>query len=197
MMLMSPDIDDTVNSDLPERFGRAQLSSRPSRGAHRASTASTSAPASFDIEAYFRPPATTNSEAAWLQQPEFPLSSEVLDDERAQTTGDGELVDVGQGLHPYKVDGPYDDKDSYLRTMYELLREDTIRPLREIIRQVREDPHRDEQEYESTNIGIYDSVYIKALVFSNRGLATRISFSLNRVKKNIKYVSFETISLHY
>lgn len=44
-----------------------------------------------------------------------------------------------------------------------------------------------ESEYANQSIGIYDPVYIRSLVFSPRGLATRVAFSLSRVRKLIRW----------
>lgn len=86
---------------------------------------------------------------------------------------------------PKKIEGPYDNTEDYLRTEYELLREDALRPLREVVAEVRKDPYKEEARYEK-NVGIYEPVYITALVFSPRGLATRMAFSMSRVKKYIR-----------
>lgn len=88
---------------------------------------------------------------------------------------------------PKKIEGPYDNKEDYLRTEYELLREDALRPLSEAVAEVRKDPWKEEAKYEK-NVGIYEPVYITSFVFSPRGLATRVAFSMSRVKKHIRYV---------
>ncbi|XP_014552826.1 hypothetical protein COCVIDRAFT_19177 [Bipolaris victoriae FI3] len=123
---------------------------------------------------------------AWLQQPEIPNSSEVLRDKSGFTNSES-LIELNDHVRPHKVEGAYDDMEDYLRTLYELLREDTIRPLREAIDEVRTDPFKDEAEYQNQSIGIYESVYIKSLVLSPRGLATRVAFSLGRAKKHVRW----------
>jgi helicase required for RNAi-mediated heterochromatin assembly 1 len=84
------------------------------------------------------------------------------------------------------VEGAYENTEEYLGTTYELLREDSIRPLREAVVEVRKEPFKDEAEYGNNSLGIYEPVYITSLVWSPRGLATRVAFSLSRVKKHIK-----------
>jgi helicase required for RNAi-mediated heterochromatin assembly 1 len=96
-----------------------------------------------------------------------------------------ELIDTDDGPRPKKVEGPYEDIQDYLRTEFELLREDALRPLREAVAEVRKDAWKDEAQYQK-NVGIYEPVYITSLVFSPRGLATRVAFSMSRVKKCIR-----------
>lgn len=91
---------------------------------------------------------------------------------------------------PKKIKGPYDSPQDYLSTEYDLKREDAIRPLRESVAEVRKDPWKAEAQYDK-NVGIYEPVYITSLVFSVRGLATRVAFSMSRVKKYIRYASFD------
>jgi helicase required for RNAi-mediated heterochromatin assembly 1 len=98
------------------------------------------------------------------------------------------IIDVTEELRPNKVQGAYENNEEYLGTQYDLLREDSIRPLREAVAHVRASPWLDEAEYQnSANIGIYDPVYITSIVFSFRGLATRVAFSLGRVKKHVRW----------
>lgn len=138
-----------------------------------------------DIREYFKLANKTVAGGAWLEQPEIPDPSEVLRG-KLSATHSPTLIDVNEQIRPHKVDGAYEDKEDYLRTVYELLREDTVRPLREAIDEVRADPYKDEAEYQNQSIGIYDPVYIRSLVFSFRGIATRVAFSLGRVKKHIR-----------
>jgi helicase required for RNAi-mediated heterochromatin assembly 1 len=171
--------DAEMNSDLAERF-RDSLSlteenipiSSPLRDNN-------------DIRDYFKLSKKQVSGGVWLQQPEIPSSSEVLREQSGFTNGES-LIEIDDHIRPHKAQGAYEDKEDYLKTVYELLREDTVRPLREAIDEVRADPFKDEAEYQNQSIGIYDPVYIKSLVFSPRGLATRVAFSLGRVKKHIR-----------
>ena len=122
---------------------------------------------------------------AWLHMPEIPNPSEVLC-EKSESKNDEALIEVDERIRPHKPKGAYDDNEDYLRTKYELLREDAVRPLREAIDEVRTDPFKNEAEYRNQSIGVYDPVYITSLVFSPRGLATRVAFFLSRVKKYIR-----------
>lgn len=124
----------------------------------------------------------------WLEMPEVPHASEILHVEHASNTIET-LITIEDEPQPQprpkRIEGPYDSTEDYLRTEYELLREDALRPLREAVTEVRKDPWRDEAKYEK-GVGIYEPVYITSLVFSPRGLATRVAFSLSRVKKYIR-----------
>jgi helicase required for RNAi-mediated heterochromatin assembly 1 len=118
--------------------------------------------------------------------PEIPNPSEILRAKSDFKNGNDALIEVDEGIRPHRSEGAYEGNEDYLRTKYELLREDAVRPLREAIDEVRADPWKDEAEYSNQSIGIYDPVYITSLVFSPRGLATRVAFSLGRVKKFIR-----------
>ena len=126
---------------------------------------------------------------SWLEKPEIPHSSEILRENRAEFAPASmeTLIPTESEPRPKKIDGPYDNNEDYLRTEYELLREDALRPLSEAIAEVRKDPWKDEAKYER-NVGIYEPAYITSFVFSPRGLATRVAFSMSRVKKHIRYV---------
>lgn len=142
--------------------------------------------ANNDIREYFRLAQKPVAGGAWLDKPEIPSPSEILRAKSDLKKGNEALIEVEESIHPHRPEGAYNDNEDYLRTKYELLREDAIRPLREAIDEVRADPFKDEAEYSNQSIGIYDPVYITSLVFSPRGLATRVAFSLGRVKKYIK-----------
>ncbi|KAF9701449.1 hypothetical protein EKO04_000892 [Ascochyta lentis] len=122
---------------------------------------------------------------AWIDKPEIPHPSEILQDESTITAGQL-LIKTEDGPRPKKIEGPYDNIEDYLRTEYELLREDALRPLREAVAEVRKDAWKDEAQYDK-GVGIYDPVYITSLVFSPRGLATRVAFSMSRVKKYVRW----------
>lgn len=125
----------------------------------------------------------------WLEKPEIPHPGEILREDRAgfAPTDMETLIPTEDKPQPKKIDGSYDNNEDYLRTEYELLREDALRPLSEVVAEVRKDPWKDEAKYEK-NVGIYEPVYITSFVFSPRGLATRVAFSMSRVKKHIRYV---------
>ena len=127
--------------------------------------------------------------SSWIDKPEIPHPSEILREEPTFTTG-APLIKIEEGPRPKKVEGPYDNVEEYLRTEYDLLRDDALRPLREAVAEVRKSPWKDEAQYEK-GVGIYEPVYITSLVFSSRGLATRVAFSMSRVKKHIRYAGFQ------
>jgi helicase required for RNAi-mediated heterochromatin assembly 1 len=178
--------EEELNASLPERFARASLGRSASHPT--ASDTIPSAPASNnEIREYYELLNRPVTGGAWLTRPEIPNSADILRTEAAEfTDADPTLIEVESGLRPHKVEGPYQDKDEYLGTKYELLREDALRPFREAVAEVRASPFKDEAEYENKSLGVYDPVYITGLVFSNRGLATRVAFSLARVKKHIR-----------
>ncbi|USP74996.1 uncharacterized protein yc1106_02270 [Curvularia clavata] len=174
-----------MNSHLTERFRSSRAlagnSSLPNENIPISSSSRNN-----DIREYFKSHTKPITGGVWLEQPEIPDPSEVLRGKHS-VTDSPLLIDMDEHIRPLKVNGAYEDKQDYLSTVYELLREDTVRPLREAIDEVRVDPYKDEAEYQNQSIGIYDPVYIKSLVFSFRGIATRVAFSLGRVKKHIRW----------
>jgi helicase required for RNAi-mediated heterochromatin assembly 1 len=121
---------------------------------------------------------------AWLSKPEIPRPSEILPGPSTFITE--QIISIEDEIPQNKVEGAYENKEDYLRTQYDLLKEDSIRPLRKAVEEVRREPLRIESEY-TQSIGIYEPVYITAVVFSPRGLAARVAFSLSRVKKFVRW----------
>jgi hypothetical protein len=176
--------DGEINADLSERFRGTQSFNTsvpnddiPTSGPSRVNN---------DIREYFQLAHRSVSGGAWLDKPEIPSPSEVLREQPSFSNSTEPLIEVGENVRPHKIEGAYEDNEDYLRTKYELLREDAVRPLREAIDEIRAEPFKDESEYNDQSIGIYDPVYITSLVFSPRGIATRVAFSLGRVKKHIR-----------
>ncbi|KAF1945626.1 hypothetical protein EJ02DRAFT_338281 [Clathrospora elynae] len=186
MRIANCTIDGEINDHISERFRNApffQSSSVP----HDNIPAAGPSRVNNDIREYFQLAKKPVTGGAWLDKPEVPDSSEIL---RKPSSGSSEvqlLIEVDESIRPHKIEGAYENNEEYLGTKYELLREDSVRPLREAIDEVRADPMKDEAEYNNQSIGIYDPVYITSLVFSPRGLATRVAFSLGRVKKHIRW----------
>ncbi|OCK85603.1 P-loop containing nucleoside triphosphate hydrolase protein [Lepidopterella palustris CBS 459.81] len=109
----------------------------------------------------------------WLSKSEFPTSAEILK--------------IPDGVpQSNKILGSYESTEKYLKTQYELSREDAVRPLREAVGKVRKNPHLQEDEY-GGGVGIYENVHFTAVTCSPRGLALRIAFSLSRVGKRIRW----------
>jgi helicase required for RNAi-mediated heterochromatin assembly 1 len=172
--------DGEINTHLTERFGRVSLRNNSSVPHDDIAT---SAPIRHnnDIRDYFQLAKKPVTAGAWIHKPEVPSPSELLPSDLPT------LVDANEDPRPHRATGAYESKEEYLSTKYELLREDTIRPLREAIKEVRDSPYKDESEYGINTLGVYEPVYITGLVCSPRGLATRVAFSLSRVKKYIRW----------
>lgn len=186
MRRIDKSVDGEYNAHLTERFGNAvPQQHRNSQVPDDNIPESGPAKANEDIRKYYelagKPVAGAGS---WLEKPEIPHPSEIL--RQAPVSGALEtLITTDEEPRPKKVDGAYDSTEDYLSTEYDLLREDALRPLREAVAEVREDAWKDEALYEKS-VGIYEPVYITSLVFSPRGLATRVAFSMSRVKKHIR-----------
>ncbi|KAF1849149.1 uncharacterized protein K460DRAFT_277751 [Cucurbitaria berberidis CBS 394.84] len=186
MRLAHHTTDGEVNAHLRERFSDAPFFNNssipddnvPKSGPSRMNN---------DIREYFQPLKKPVKGDTWLHKPEIPSPAEVLREKPVTFTEPNTLIELDESIRPHKVDGPYENNEDYLRTKYELLREDAIRPLREALDEVRAHPFKYEAEYTNQSIGIYDPVYITSLVFSPRGLATRVAFSLSRVQKQIRW----------
>ncbi|KAF2179341.1 P-loop containing nucleoside triphosphate hydrolase protein [Zopfia rhizophila CBS 207.26] len=139
-----------------------------------------------DIRKYYERARAPVAGGTWLGKPEFPSSAELLPGSVTYQTFD-QLVDVEE-VRPNKVKWRYESNEDYLRTQYNLLREDAVRPLRDAITELRKSPWLNEAQYTGgTSIGLYEPVYITSTVFSPRGLAVRVAFSLGRVKKQVRW----------
>ena len=108
---------------------------------------------------------------AWLAQPEIPTNQE--------------LSAVDTEFRANKIKGPYKSKDRYLRTHYELLREDAVGSLRDAIHDFRKDP----STGDTNRYSVYDQVHVIGFTFARRGLAARIKFSTHRAGKRIKWAN--------
>jgi helicase required for RNAi-mediated heterochromatin assembly 1 len=185
MRVANSTTDGEMNASLSERF-RGTLSFDDSLVPNDNIPTSNPARVNNTIREYIRLAKKPVAGGTWLDRPEIPSPAEVLR-EKPRTVGSTEaLIEVDESIRPHKPEGAYENNEDYLRTKYELLREDAVRPLRETLDEIRADPFKDEAEYSNQSIGIYDPVYITSVVFSPRGLATRVAFSLGRVKKHIR-----------
>ncbi|OCT50332.1 Helicase required for RNAi-mediated heterochromatin assembly 1 [Cladophialophora carrionii] len=161
-----------MNADLSERFKGP--SHRPNT-----QTAVTSAPEdeldltlNLDIRDYVSKQEqieSTSDRDGWLSQPEIPTNKELFAD--------------SADLLPNKIDGPYKTKDRYLKTHYELVREDAVGCFRDAIHDFRKDP----STGDTHKFSVYDQVHIVGFTFARRGLAARIRFSTRRAGKRIKW----------
>jgi helicase required for RNAi-mediated heterochromatin assembly 1 len=191
LLKMRSTYKDTVgelNAHVTERFGRTSFRDNsavpndniPSSGNSRVNN---------DIREYFQLAKKPVTAGSWIDKPEIPDPSEILPLKKPDhiCSKRQPLVEVGETLRPHRGEGAYGSNEEYLGTKYELLKEDAIRPLREAVEEFRQSPYKDEAEYGNNSLGIYEPVYITHLVFSPRGLATRVAFSLSRVKKHIRW----------
>ncbi|KAF2492777.1 P-loop containing nucleoside triphosphate hydrolase protein [Lophium mytilinum] len=163
-----------VNETLKERFPIHNAATHPHPPPElQGSTWVTSANTAHQIRGYMDAAKQQVRGSAWLAMPELPTSSEIMEN--------GDKCDLAN-----KIQGAHDSKEDYLSSHYELQREDAIRPLRRAVQDVKARPSLKEAEY-SGGVGLYSNVYISACVFSPRGLAVRISFSLSRIGKRIRW----------
>ncbi|KAL5359433.1 P-loop containing nucleoside triphosphate hydrolase protein [Aspergillus floccosus] len=126
--------------------------------------------ANKDIQSYYDQPGLEDTEP-WALKPEIPSEEEILG------TNSGDTLD----LAPNNIEGPWISKEAYLQTHYNLLREDSVAPLRDAVAYVREKPHM----MDSKDVSIYDKVYVVGLTFAQQGLGFRIQFSTQRSGKRI------------
>lgn len=103
-----------------------------------------------DIRGYFNEARTDESveNEEWLLKPELPSSAEILGTDLPE-----DEEDCVQ-LMPNHIEGPWPSRNSYLRAHYELLREDSIAPLRDAVAYVRDEP----KMMDSKEVSIYDMV---------------------------------------
>lgn len=85
---------------------------------------------------------------AWVSKSEIPSSEEILGTDLPED--DEDCVE----LMPNRINGPWPSKNSYLRAHYELLREDSVAPLRDAVAYVKEEP----RMMDSKNVSIYEKV---------------------------------------
>src|SRR5579871_3538843 len=77
-----------------------------------------------------------NSMGKWLSRPEIPTSDEIRDIQEAWVPRvDGAII-----LNGNKITGAWNSQEEYLRTHYELFREEAVRPLREAVNFLRQCP---------------------------------------------------------
>jgi helicase required for RNAi-mediated heterochromatin assembly 1 len=89
------------------------------------------------------------AEEGWLASPEIPTSQEIM-----CVKGEIDLEENCINLEPNHVDGPWPSVGDYLRTHYELLREDVVALLRDSVAYLRNKP----SMTDTKNICVYDQV---------------------------------------
>ncbi|KAJ5146337.1 uncharacterized protein N7515_000901 [Penicillium bovifimosum] len=132
-------------------------------------------PVNNDIRHYFDPiPQAHDTSEVWKTKPELPSSQELM----GTTESEDAAGPIGN-----RIDGPWDSKDEYLKTHYELLREDSISPLRTAVNMLRADPWM----MDTNDIAVYEKVFITGITAARAGLALHIQFSTRRAGKNIAW----------
>ncbi|EFR00980.1 helicase [Nannizzia gypsea CBS 118893] len=124
-----------------------------------------------EIKEYVTKADNSGTPGTWNAKPEIPSPEEILG-------LDGDDV-ISLGVN--QVYGPWPSKENYLKTHYELLREDAIAPLRDAVAYSRHDP----KMSDSSQCCVYEKVHIVGLTFAQAGVATRIQFSTFRAGKKI------------
>ena len=118
-----------------------------------------------DIRKYFES-FLSDDAPEWQSKPEIPSADEVL----GRDTPDDFVI-----LNPNIIDEPWPSKEKYLEAHYNLLREDSVSPLRDAVALVRNDPSRSDGK----DFSIYESVSLTSLVFLKH-FFNILSFSRHR-----------------
>ncbi|KAF2084904.1 hypothetical protein K490DRAFT_47949, partial [Saccharata proteae CBS 121410] len=174
--------DDQINAHLPERLGSRPP---PSFSQYVQPTAGRSIASQIaSIREYFEHADDTIAVATsdWQRRPEIPSSEEILNLNHYSSEQNMDTSPMGN-----LIDGPYESKEHYLKTQYELLRDDNVRPLREVVAQVRENPWALEKAFDGSQVGIYEDVHITGITFAMKGVGVRVVFSLGRLGKRINW----------
>ncbi|KAJ5689181.1 ATP binding protein [Penicillium macrosclerotiorum] len=118
------------------------------------------------------------SNTDWLMKPELPTADEIL----GIDSPDNDVL-----LAPNVISEAWSSRDDYLKTHYNLIREDAVAPLRDAVAFLRSRPSMND----TNDVAIYEKVFINRVTFAHRGLAFRISFSTRRAGRKIlwKYSS--------
>lgn len=108
-------------------------------------------PVNLSIRRYYQ---SSDSDAedsgeAWTKKPEIPSSEEVWSLPATQEDGYVHML-------PNIITGPWQSSDEYLQAHYELLREDSVAPLRDAVACVRSHP----QMMDSGYVCIYEKVWL-------------------------------------
>ncbi|KAK5115668.1 hypothetical protein LTR62_000757 [Meristemomyces frigidus] len=169
-----------MNEHLTERFGRSKQGHRPEK--EQAEVWVQPQQLNIKIRQYFEDLKQRPQDGGpWLLRPEIPTSGELLD-----TDENGSASSAVVEIVPNQPRGAWESKESYLSAQYELLREDAVRMLRDAVSSLRENPTAKEEEFNG-KLGIYEMVRICGITCSSRGIAVRVTFSLGRVGKKIRW----------
>ncbi|KAM5448740.1 putative RNA helicase [Microsporum audouinii] len=124
-----------------------------------------------EVREYFTKAIHSGTPGTWSAKPELPPPEEVLG------LDDGEVI----SLSVNQIQGPWPSKEDYLKTHYELLREDAVAPLRDAVAYFRHDP----KMSDSSQCCVYEKVHIVGVTFAQTGIAARVQFSTFRAGKKI------------
>lgn len=103
--------------------------------------------ANFKVREYFESMMVENT-PEWQSKPEIPSAQEIM----GSDTPDGSLP-----LHVNLIDRPWDSKEQYIEAHYNLLREDSVSPLRDAVATIRDDHSMDDTK----EFSIYESVSLQ------------------------------------
>lgn len=113
---------------------------------------------------------STGDRDRWIDALEIPKSDEIH-------LAEGTMVELAAN----KVHDKFKSVRSYLKTHYNLLREDAVGPLRDAIDTFRNDP----DMVDNGELSIYEKVHISGFTFTNMGIAARLKFSTRRAGRRI------------
>ncbi|KAK3676923.1 hypothetical protein LTR78_003127 [Recurvomyces mirabilis] len=193
-----------MNEGLTERFGRSRRVFRPEPGRDVAEVCIQPPQLNLKVREYFEDAKRAVEGGSWLLRPEIPSAAEILDIDETGSDSSSTCVEIV----PNKPKGAWESKgtsnvtaltfdpnaseadghsiEAYLGAQYELLREDAVRMLREAVSLVRVTPDAKEDAFNG-KIGLYEKVHVCGMICSGRGVAIRVTFSLSRVGKQIRW----------
>ncbi|KAJ5745331.1 ATP binding protein [Penicillium odoratum] len=119
---------------------------------------------------------TPSTSHQWISKPEVPSGDEIMGIDGTES-GDDVILPSNR---PF---GPWPSATEYLRTHYELLREDAIAPLRDAVTDLRDGPNMKDTK----KVSVYEKVHIVRVTAAPRGIAFRIRFSTKRAGKKIMW----------
>ncbi|KAF2397968.1 P-loop containing nucleoside triphosphate hydrolase protein [Trichodelitschia bisporula] len=122
------------------------------------------------------------SKDSWMAAPEIPTGGELKDELEPWhrvLESTGEII-IGRN----EVRKPWASKEEYLRNHYHLLREEVVFNLRHTVVTLSKMHYPEEF---TNKIGLYNKVFVTELILADRGLGVRVSFSLERVGKNVNW----------
>lgn len=153
--------------------------------------------ANTSIRDYIRSEALSNDSSSWLSKDEIPSPFEI------NGAGENEAEQTEIEVPVNRTKGTWVSTTEYLSAHYQLLREDTVAPLRNVVSEMRAEPEnmeKDSQEkasiyekviclrriprYHVTEAG---QVFIIGLTFSVMGIGAKITFSLRRAGKKVPW----------